>query len=122
MTSTYVFVNLAVGIRRVDFQRVCNRKFGTFGVKTTYKNQFVARGCNPIQSIDCDEMYSPVAKGTTIKFKKAVAAQSKLIVHALDVSKAYSSGQIDKNIFSHRLKAFIEGNRQIASTQWMDAY
>jgi hypothetical protein len=57
-----------------------------------YKEKFVARGFSQKEGIDYEEMFSPVARYTSIRTIIALAAKMKWKLHQMDMKTAFLNG------------------------------
>ena len=72
------------------------------GTVDRFKARLVAQGYSQIHGIDYDEVFSPVAKYSSIRSLLALANAHNLEVHQMDVKTAFLNGLIDCDIYISR--------------------
>ena len=73
-----------------------------------YKAHIVVKGCNQKKGIDCEEIFSPMVKMTSIRAILGLTAKQDLEVEQLDVKIAFLHGDLDEEIYMERLEGFVE--------------
>ena len=68
-------------------------------IQDRFKARLVVRGFAQKNSFDYDEVYSPVAKLSTIRILLAVGNQFKYYFKQLDVKTAFLNGELKENIY-----------------------
>ena len=72
-----------------------------------YKAQLVAKGYSQVKGIDFGDIFSPVAKLTSIIFLLSLATTFDLEVEKMDVKKAFLHGDLDEEIYTKQPEGFI---------------
>ncbi|GFQ02696.1 retrovirus-related pol polyprotein from transposon tnt 1-94 [Phtheirospermum japonicum] len=65
-----------------------------------------AIGCKWIEGVDYDEIFSPVAKVTSIRFVLSIAAAYDLEVEQMDVKMAFLHGDLEEEIYMRQPEGF----------------
>ena len=76
-----------------------------------FKARLVAQGYTQTQGIDYEEVFSPVAKYSTIRSLLTLANAHDLEVHHLDVKTAFLNGSVEHGIYMSQPEGFIDPNR-----------
>ena len=75
--------------------------------KNIFKARFDAKGFAQILEVDFTETFSPTARLTSIRLLMDIAMNEELIVHSMDVKRAYLNANIDCEVFMEQPKGFI---------------
>lgn len=75
--------------------------------ETRYKARLVAQGFKQIEGIDYQDIFSPVARYSTIRMLFAYATQKDLKIRHLDVVTAFLHSEIDTEIFVAQPLGFV---------------
>ena len=75
------------------------KKLRPDGTIEKYKAQLVAKSYTKKESEDFFDMYSHVARLTTIRMLLFLATSYGLIVHQMDVKIAFLNGELDEKIY-----------------------
>ena len=76
-----------------------------------YKARLVAQGYSQTKGTDYDEVFSPVARHTSLRTLLALANAHNLEVHQMDVKTAFLNGEIDCDIYMSQPEGFIDPNK-----------
>jgi hypothetical protein len=71
-----------------------------------HKARFVARGFSQKEGIDYEEMFSPVARYTSMRTIIALAAKMKWKLHWMDVNTTFLNGVIKDEVYIERPQVF----------------
>jgi hypothetical protein len=71
-----------------------------------YKARFVARGLSQQEGEDYDEMFSPVARYTSIRAIISLAASMGWSLHQMDVKTSFLIGVIEEEVYIEQLQGF----------------
>ena len=74
------------------------KKFCTNGSVERYKARLVAKGYSQIEGIDYGEIFSPVAKLTSIRFLLSLATSYDLEIEQMDVKTTFLHGDLEEEI------------------------
>lgn len=83
------------------------KKKNPSGVVERYKARLVAKGYKQRRGIDYDEIFSPVAKYTSLRFLLALASNEDLQLLQLDVKSAFLNGTLEEVIFIEQPEGFL---------------
>jgi len=81
-------------------------KHGVDGSAEKFKSRFVARGFSQKEGVDYDEIFSPVARYTTIHLIIALAALQGWNLHQMDVKNAFLHGSLKEEVCVDQPKGF----------------
>jgi len=71
-----------------------------------YQSCLVAKGFSQVESLDFDELFSPVICYETVQLLSAVAALEDLDIQSIDIKTAYLYGDLDKEIYMEQPEGF----------------
>jgi len=78
-----------------------------------YKARLVARGFTQVPGIDFNEVFSPVARHTSIRILLAKTAHLNLNLDQMDVTTAFLHGELEESILMEQPKGFeVRGKRE----------
>ena len=69
-----------------------------------YKSHLVAKGYSQVEGIDFGEIFSPIAKLTSIRFLLSIAAAFDLEVEHMDVKISFLHGDLEEEIYMKQPK------------------
>ena len=79
-----------------------------------YKARLVAKGYSQVEGIDFGEIFSPVAKLTSIGFLLSIAAAFDLEVEQMDVKTAFLHGDLEEEIYMKQPEGFVvKGKKEL---------
>ena len=76
-----------------------------------YKARLVAQGYSQTKGTDYDEVFSPVARHTSLRTLLALANAHNLEVHQMDVKTAFLNGEIDCDIYLSQPVGFVDPDK-----------
>ena len=106
--QTWDLVDLPAGKNIVGSKWVLKHKRGAEGEITRCKARLVAQGYSQKPGVDYDEVFSPVAKYSSIRTVLAIANQLDLDLHQMDVKTAFLNGDLEEEIFVRQPEGFID--------------
>ena len=80
------------------------------GTVDRFKARLVAQGYSQSEGIDYDEVFSPVARYTSIRSLLALANVKDWHIHQMDVKTAFLQGSIDAEIFMEQPVGYVDKN------------
>jgi hypothetical protein len=90
------------------------KKFNVEGKVEKYKARLVAKGYSQVEGIDFGEIFSLVAKLTSIKFILSIAIAFDLEVEQMDVKKTFLHGDQKEEIYIKQTEGFVvKGKKEL---------
>jgi len=77
-----------------------------------YKAQLVAKGYSQVEGIDFGEIFSHVAKLTSIRFMLSIAATFDLEVEQMDVKTTFLHGDLEEEIYMKQTEGFVVNGKK----------
>ena len=72
----------------------------------------MAKGFRQEYGVDFDEIFSPVVKMTTLRFKLSVVAAENLELIQLDVKTTFLYGDLKEEIYMEQAKVFVASGQE----------
>ena len=78
-----------------------------------FKARLVAQGYSQMKGVDYDEVFSPVARNTSVRSLLALANAHDLEIHQMDVKTAFLNGSLDCEIYMYmsQPEGFVDPDR-----------
>ena len=76
-----------------------------------FKARLVAQGYSQVKGVDYDEVFSPVARYTSVRSLLALANAHDLEIHQMDVKTAFLNGSLDCEIYMCQPEGFVDPDR-----------
>ena len=76
-----------------------------------FKARLVAQGYSQVKGVDYDEVFSPVARYTSVRSLLALANAHDLEIHQMDVKTAFLNGSLDCDIYMSQPEGFVDPDR-----------
>jgi hypothetical protein len=92
-------VELPTGRNPIGIKWVFKNKLNAEGKVEIYKAQLVAKGYSQVEGIDFGEIFSPVAKLTSIRVLLSVAVAFDFEIEQMDVKTTFLHGDLEEEIF-----------------------
>ena len=73
-----------------------------------HKARLVAQGYAQTHGVDYEELFSPVARHSSIRTLLALANKHNLEIHQMDVKTAFLNGYIEHNIYMSQPDGFVD--------------
>ena len=103
-------VQLPARRKAVGSKWLFKKKLNAEGKVDNYKSRLVAKGYSQVEGIDFGEIFSPVAKLTSIRFLLSIAAAFDLEVEQMDVKTTFLHGDLEeKNIHETTTRVHSKG-------------
>jgi hypothetical protein len=79
-----------------------------------YKARLIAKGYSQVEGIDFGEIFSPVAKLTSVRFLLSIAAAFDFEVEHMDVKTTFLHGDMEEEIYMKQPKAYVvKGKKEL---------
>lgn len=109
--GTWRLVTRKPGMKITPTTMLCERKRGTTSEVVRYKGRYVVRGDKQEYLVDCLECFAPVARHTTLRVPRAVAAAKGMVIEQLDIETAFLNGDVEKIIYIEQPRGYERGDR-----------
>jgi hypothetical protein len=86
--------------------------FNAQGKMQKYKAQFVAKGYSQVERIDFGDIFSPVAKLTSIRFLLSIVVTFDLEVEQMDGKTTFLHGDLEEEMYMKQPKEFLVKGRK----------
>jgi hypothetical protein len=90
---------LPAGRKYVGRKWLFKKKFNAQSKVEKYKAWLVAKGYSQVDGIDFGELFSPIAKLTSIRFLLSIVAAFDLEVEQMDVKTTFLHGDLEEKIY-----------------------
>ena len=100
-------VELPAGRNPIGRKWVFKKKMNVEGKVEKYKARLVAKGYSQVLGIDFGDIFSPVAKVTSIRLLLFVAAAFDFEVVKMDVKTTFLHGDLEEGIYMKKPKGFM---------------
>jgi hypothetical protein len=100
-------VELPTGRKPIGRKWVFKKKLNVEGKVEKYKAQLVAKGYSQVEGIDFGEIFSPVAKLTSIRLLLSVAAAFDFEIEQMDVKTTFLHGDLEEEIFMKQPEGYV---------------
>ena len=102
------------GRKHVGSNWVFKKKLKAAGKVEKYKARLVAKGYSRVEGIDSGEIFSPIAKLTSIIFCLSHAVAFDLEVEKMDVKTTFLYGDLDEEIYMKQPEGFtVRGKKEL---------
>ncbi|GLJ53242.1 hypothetical protein SUGI_1134750 [Cryptomeria japonica] len=107
----FIFIRYLVpfpeGRNPVGCKWVFKKKISSKRSIEKYKERLVAKGYSQVEGIDYGEIFSLVAKMTSIRFLLSIATTYDLEVEQMDVKTAFLHGDLEKDIYMTQSEHYV---------------
>ena len=83
------------------------KKIGSDGGIEKYKARLVAKGYSQVEGVDYGEIFSLVAKMTSIRFLLSIVVAYDLEVEKMDVKTTFLHGDLEEDIYMTQLEHYV---------------
>ncbi|KAK8914337.1 hypothetical protein KSP39_PZI023872 [Platanthera zijinensis] len=104
--QTWGLCKLPKGRKAIGSKWVFKQKVKADGTVEKYKARLVAKGFSQVEGVDYDEIFSPVAKLTSIRMVLSLAAVHDLEIEQMDVKTAFLHGDLEEEIYMRQPEGF----------------
>jgi hypothetical protein len=110
-------VKLCIGRNSIGRKWVFKRKVNEKGKVEKYKAQIVARGYSQVEGVEFGDIFSLVAKITSIRFILSVATTFDFEVEQVDVKTTFLHVDLEEEIYMKHPKGFdVKGKKELVCT------
>ena len=109
--KTWELVALSRGRKAISNKWVFKVKETAEGLIERYKARLVEKGFLQKYGVDFEETLAPVVKFTSIRMILSFAAQYNLVLHQMDVKKAFFNGLLNEEIYMKQPEGFVDSSR-----------
>ena len=107
-------VELPAGRKPIGSKWVFKKKTNAEGKVEKYKARLVAKGYSQVPGIDFGDIFSPVAKVTSIRLLLSVAATFDFEVEQMDVKTTFLHGDLEEEIYMKQPEGFaVKGKKEL---------
>ena len=107
-------VELPAGRKPIGSKWVFKKKMNVEGKVEKYKARLVAKGYSQVPGIDFGDIFSPVAKVTSIRLLLSVAAAFDFEIEQMDVKTAFLHGDLEEEIYMKQPEGFmVKGKKEL---------
>eukprot|EP00253_Pinus_taeda_P014157 PITA_14157 len=107
-------VELSAGRKPIGSKWVFKKKSNAKGKVEKYKAQLVAKGYYQVLGIDFGDIFSPVAKVTSIRLLLFVVAAFGFEVEQMDVKTTFLHGNLEEEIYMKQAEGFVvKGKKEL---------
>ena len=112
--ESWNLVQFPAGRKFVGRKWLFKKKLNAEGKVDKYKARLVAKGYSEVEGIDFGEIFSPVAKLTSIRFLLSIVVAFDLEVEQMDVKKTFLHVDLEEEIYMTQPEGFtIKGNKKL---------
>jgi hypothetical protein len=107
-------VELPAGRKYVGSKWLFKKKFNAQGKVEKYKARLVEKGYSQVEGIDFGEIFSLVAKLTSIRFILSIVVAFDLEVEQMDVKTTFLHGDLEEEIYMKQPEGFVvKGKKEL---------
>ncbi|CAI7922107.1 unnamed protein product [Closterium sp. NIES-54] len=111
--GTWELVELPEGRKAITSKWLFKIKSDADGKIKRYKSRLVAKGYQQKEKVDCNELFAPVVKPTTLRTLIAGATIQAWVVKQMDVTTAFLNGILEEEIFMAQPEGFDDGSGRV---------
>lgn len=101
--------SVPAGCKVLDCKWVLNRKYDGDGNLDKYKARVVAKGFSQRPGFDYSETFAPTFRQASMRLICALAAEEDLHMRSIDITAAFTNGDLDEEIYMKQPDGFVEG-------------
>ena len=110
--DTWDLVDLPVGRKAVGCKWIFHVKYDSQGETKRFKGRLVAQGFLQKYGIDYDEIFSPVARLSSIRSLLAYATERGMLIHQMDVVTAFLNGDLKEEIYMCQPPGYVQTGKE----------
>ena len=112
--NAWDLVELPAGRKPIGSKWVFKKKMNVEGKVEKYKARLVAKGYSQVPGIDFGDIFSPVAKVTSIRLLLSVAAAFDFEIEQMDVKTTFLHGDLEEEIYMKQPEGFmVKGKKEL---------
>jgi hypothetical protein len=112
--EAFDIVEFPAGRKSVGRKWLFKKKFNAEGKVEKYKTRLVAKGYSQVEGIGFGEIFSLVAKLTSIRFILSIVVAFDLEVEQMDVKTEFLHGDLEEQIYMKQPKGFVvKGKKEL---------
>nr|AAF65309.1 reverse transcriptase [Picea glauca] len=112
--ESWDIVELLARRKSVGRKWLFKKKFNVEGKVEKYKARLVEKGYSQVEGIEFGEIFSPVAKLTSIRFLLSIVVAFDLEVEQMDVKTTFLHGDLEEEIYMKQPEGFVvKGNKEL---------
>jgi hypothetical protein len=112
--DSWDLVEFSTGRNLIGNKWVFKNKLNAKGKVEKYKAQLVEKGYSQVEGIDFGEIFSSVAKLTSIRFMLFVVVAFDFEVEQMDVKKTFLHGDLEEEIYMKQPEGFVvKGKKEL---------
>jgi hypothetical protein len=115
-------VELPTGRNPIGSKWVFKKKLNAKDKVEKYKSRLVAKGYSQVEGIDFGEIFSPVAKLTSIIFLLSIVVAFDFKVEQMDVKTTFLHGDLEEEIYMKWLEGFVVKGKELVCKMKMFLY
>jgi len=108
--GTWYLTDRPAGKTVTDTDIIFERKRGPDGELASHKGRFVGRGDKQTYMVDYTDVWTPVARYSTLRALLAYCAVGGLHVYQLDIETAFLNGEVDEEIYIRQPRGYERGD------------
>lgn len=108
--KTWELKNLPAGKKAIKTRWIYKTKRDHNGNVVKLKARLVAKGFTQRYGVDYEETFAPVVRYGSIRYLIALAAQTNLKIHQMDVVTAFLQGDLDEEIYMEQPSGYDDGS------------
>ena len=105
--KTLKLVDVPLGSKSIGYKWIFKKEMKVDGTINKFKARLVAKRFTQKQGINYFDTYAPVARIATIRVLIAIASIYKLVIHQMDVKKAFLNSELDEEVYMEQPEGFV---------------
>jgi hypothetical protein len=110
--ETWDLVNLPSEINPIGRKWAFKKNMNSAGQVEKFKDRLVAKGYSQVEGAEFDEIFSPVAKLTSIRVLMSLATTFYLKIKQMDVKTTFLHGDLKEEIYMKQPEGFVVKNKK----------
>eukprot|EP00879_Flechtneria_rotunda_P020680 GHRR01021761.1.p1 GENE.GHRR01021761.1~~GHRR01021761.1.p1 ORF type:complete len:226 (-),score=39.22 GHRR01021761.1:1019-1663(-) len=111
--DTWTLKEAPAGVSPIPVKRTYKVKRDANGSIERFKEHLVAKDFNQQEGIDCDKVFAPVSRYTSLRALLAFVVAQDLELHQLDIKKAFLNGEIQETMYVQQPPGYAQGDKQL---------